>query len=125
MSDIAQQIPYIDCGYDTLHPARSPENLGSFRISGALSRHRVSLPQPHPFVRRSLDRGFNMVQARSWGRGRIPRVGIGHEAFLYFLRCTPASRWRPFAQQHQCGADANRALGQPAPRTPPIAGAIP
>ena len=121
MSDIAQQIPHIDCGHDTLHPARSPETLGSFRISGALSRQRVSRPQPHPFVLRPFDRDLNMIAARSWGSGRVARAGIGHGAFLYSL----ASRWRPSAQQHQCGANANRALREPARRAPPIAGAIP
>jgi hypothetical protein len=124
MSDIAQQIPHDDCGHDTLDPARSPEILGSFRISGAL-RRRVSRAEPHPFVLGPFDRGRNMIAARSWGGGRVARARVGHQAFLYFLQRTSASRWRVSAQQHQCGADANRALRQPARRAPPIAGAIP
>jgi hypothetical protein len=124
MSDIAQQIPHNDRGHDAVDPARSPKILGSFCISGAL-RRRVSRAEPHPFVLGPFDRGLDVIAARSWGSDRVARAGIGHQAFLYFLQCTSASRWRPSAQQHKCGADANRALRQPAPRAPPIAGAIP
>jgi hypothetical protein len=81
--------------------------------------------QPHPLVLRPFDRGLNMIAARSKRSGRVARPGIGHEAFLYSLQRASASRWRPPAQQRQCGADANRALGRPARRAPPIAGAIP
>jgi hypothetical protein len=125
MSNIAQQIPHNDCGHDTVHPALSPETLGLFGISGARSRQRVSRAQPHPFVLRPFDLGLNKIAALSWGRGRVARAGIGHEAFPYSLQRASASRRRPCAPQHQCGADANRTLGQPARRARPIAGAIP
>ena len=116
MRGIAQQIPKSDCWRDTVHPAGSPETLGSFRIPGAVSRRRVSRAQPQSFIlRRPFDRGPTMVATRSWESGR---VGVAH-AFPYCPQHASIS-W----SRHQCGADANRALGQPARGAAPVAGAI-
>jgi hypothetical protein len=124
MSDIARQVPHNDCGHDTVHRTGSPETAGLFRISGALSRQRASRPQPHPFVLRPFDRGLNMIAAQSWGSARLARAGIGHEAFPYSVRRASALPWRTSAQQRLSGADAHRALGEPARPALPVAGAI-
>lgn len=122
MLGIAQKIPKSDCWRDTVHPAGSPETLDSFRISVAVSRQQISRGQPQSFVlRRPFDRRPNIVATRSWESGRVARGGIAH-AFPY--RRQRASRSPPSAPQHQWGADAICASGQPACEAAPLVGAI-
>jgi hypothetical protein len=106
MSDVAEQIPRHHRGDDTAHLV-SLEIAGLFRILGTPLRQRGSRAQPHYlWVLRLFDH-------------------TGYEACPHFLQRASAVPWRPFEQRYHSDADANRALGQLARRTPRIAGEIP
>src|SRR2546430_13758967 len=74
--------------------------------------------------RRRVMRNLSMVAAQSREGSRVARAGIEDRAFRYSLKRVSPTAWRPPAQQHQNGADANPA-GPPARGTPATAEAAP